>query len=293
MTKKNQLTEVLSNLLQVDAAYGEHLVRNVLKSIVHRSGPELMHEISSRCDWNRTDDIENATELADFADELWNERNLHKKTRRSHRDESRVIAIESMKETRHVTTVRRKGISPRIADRRKEQPRIKTLLLLALLVTKNLKKKIYLQLSKDIWPTTIEYILDSGCGRHLTGNPNLFGENTNAAGTSLISSDGTRSKSLRIATIEMVIQIGQERRHINVEDVASVPGFKRNMISSVHFEKKGVLLICEDDKHYLSSKSGIKLAEVQSEGDVLIVRGEVSGALANAILMCSVVEEHV
>ncbi len=48
----------------------------MLKSLVHRSGPELMHEISSKYDRSRTDYIEHATELADFADELWNERNL-------------------------------------------------------------------------------------------------------------------------------------------------------------------------------------------------------------------------
>ncbi len=43
------------------------------------------------------------------------------------------------------------------------------------------------------------------------------------------------------------------------------------------------------------SKTGIKLAEVQSEGDVLVVRGELSGALANALLACNIVDrqEHV
>ncbi len=45
----------------------------------------------------------------------------------------------------------------------------------------------------------------------------------------------------------------------------------------------------------MTSKTGIKLAEVQSEGDVLVVRGELSGALANAFLVCNVVDrqEHV
>ncbi len=83
----------------------------------------------------------------------------------------------------------------------------------------------------------------------------------------------------------MVTQIGYETRHINVEDVEYVPGFKRNLLSCVNREKKGVRLIYEDEKRYLPSKSGIKLAEVQSDGDVLIERGELSGALANAILV--------
>jgi hypothetical protein len=87
--------EHLNYLLQVDAAGGGHYSRNVLKSLVHRSGPELMHEISSKYDRNRTDCIEHATELADFADELWNERNLSRSTGRSHRDDSQVNAIAS------------------------------------------------------------------------------------------------------------------------------------------------------------------------------------------------------
>jgi hypothetical protein len=37
--------EHLNNLLQVDEAAGGHFGRQVLKSIVHRSGTELIHEI--------------------------------------------------------------------------------------------------------------------------------------------------------------------------------------------------------------------------------------------------------
>jgi hypothetical protein len=35
----------------------------------------------------------------------------------------------------------------------------------------------------DVWPKNIEWILDSGCGRHLFGNPDLLGEDTDKAGT--------------------------------------------------------------------------------------------------------------
>ncbi len=45
----------------------------------------------------------------------------------------------------------------------------------------------------------------------------------------------------------------------------------------------------------MKGQSGIKLAEVQSESDVLIVRGEFSGAIANALLVYNLVgrQEHV
>jgi hypothetical protein len=48
----------LDFLLQVDAAGGGHFSWHVLTSLVYRSGPELMHEISSKYDQNRTDYIE-------------------------------------------------------------------------------------------------------------------------------------------------------------------------------------------------------------------------------------------
>jgi hypothetical protein len=63
-------TEHLNYLLQVNADGGEHFDRNVLKSMVHRSGADIIHEISSKYYRNRTDYIDHATELAEFADEL-------------------------------------------------------------------------------------------------------------------------------------------------------------------------------------------------------------------------------
>jgi hypothetical protein len=55
-------------------------------------------------------------------------------------------------------------------------------------------------------------------------------------------------------TIEMVTYVGQATRHINVEDVEYVPGFKKNLLSYAHLEKKVVRLIYEDDRRYLTNK---------------------------------------
>jgi hypothetical protein len=236
----------------VDAAGGGHYSRNVLKSLVTRSGPELMHEISSKYDRNRTNYIEHATELADFVDELWNERNLSRNTGRSHRDGSQVNAIKSKRDTRTCEFCKKKGHVAKYCRSRKKATEETTS-----------STKV-----EDILPTKIEWILDSGCGRHLTGNASLFGNNTNAARTSLILPDGTRATSMHKGNIEMVTRIRQAKRHINVEDVEYVPGFKKNLLSYVHLEKKGVRLSYEDNKRYVMSKTGIKLAEVQSEGDV-------------------------
>jgi hypothetical protein len=61
---------------------------------------------------------------------------------------------------------------------------------------------------EDVLPTKIEWILDSGCGRHITGNASLFGNNTNAARTSLILPDGTKATSMHKGNIQMITRIG-------------------------------------------------------------------------------------
>jgi hypothetical protein len=88
-------TEHLNYRLLVNAAGGGHFGRNVLKSMVHRSGADLIHEISSKYDRNRTDYIDHPTEPAEFTDELWNDRNLNKNTGRPYHDGSVVNAVDS------------------------------------------------------------------------------------------------------------------------------------------------------------------------------------------------------
>jgi hypothetical protein len=101
--------EHLTYLRQVNEAGGGHYSRNVLKSIVHKSGPDgpdLTAEIASKYDKNRMDYIEHAIKLAEFADELWNERNLQKNAGRYNREDkekssekakARANAVESKK----------------------------------------------------------------------------------------------------------------------------------------------------------------------------------------------------
>jgi hypothetical protein len=68
-----------------------------MKNIVHRGGAGLLSEISSKYDRHRTEYIEHATESADYADELWNERYLNKKPGRTNLDGSQVNAVDPKK----------------------------------------------------------------------------------------------------------------------------------------------------------------------------------------------------
>jgi hypothetical protein len=81
--------EQLSYLMQVNAAGGGHFDRNVLKSTVHRGGAGLLSETLLLYDQHRAVYIEHATELADYVDELLNERNLNKNPGRTHRERER------------------------------------------------------------------------------------------------------------------------------------------------------------------------------------------------------------
>ncbi len=96
----------------------------------------------------------------------------------------------------------------------------------------------------------------------------------------------------RKGKIEMVTQVDQESRHVVYEDVEFVPGFKQNFLLYMSLDTNGVWLRYESDKRYLISKSGSEIAEVQWEGNDLVIRGELSGALTNTGLVCSVVESQ-
>ncbi len=80
-----------------------------------------------------------------------------------------------------------------------------------------------------------------------------------------------------------------------MQGVEFVPGFKRNLLSLVVLEKKGIRYSYVSDERHLVRRCGTKIAEVTSEGDVLILRGELNGAFANAVMAHSVVQnqEHV
>jgi hypothetical protein len=69
-----------------------------------------MSEISSKYERNRTDYIEHATELADYADERWNERSMNKYTGRSGRDRSQVNTVDPKRvEMRTCLNCQKKG----------------------------------------------------------------------------------------------------------------------------------------------------------------------------------------
>ncbi len=214
-------TEHLNYLLQVNAAGGRHFDRKVLKSMVHRSGTDLIHEILSKYYWNRTNYVNDATELAEFADELWSERNLDKSTARPNRGGSVVNAVVSKRpEMRDCYNCGRKGHLSKIVQPHKSKVSISEQDRnegdkehFALNVNEQCRDQ---ELTHDAWPQTIDWILDSGCGRHLTGCAALLGEDAEQAGTPLVLPDSTKTKSLRKGSVEMSTQVGGKTRHLTV-----------------------------------------------------------------------------
>jgi hypothetical protein len=167
-------TEHLNYLLQVNSAGGGHFDRNVLKSMVHRSGSDLIHEISSKYNRNRTDYIDHATELAEFADELWNDRTLDKSIAKTNRGGSIVNAVAPKRlELRDWYNCGRKGHLSKDCPaskkksfefgKKKQEKKEDEKDSFAL----NVCSLGYEQESKNVsYPPKIESILDYGCGRH-------------------------------------------------------------------------------------------------------------------------------
>ncbi len=171
-------TEHLNYLLQVNSAGGGHFDRNVLKSMVHRSGSDLIHEISSKYNRNRTDYIDHATELAEFADELWNDRNLDKSIAKTNRGGGIVYAVAPKRPelrdcyncgrrnghlSKDCPASKRKSFNFGKKKQEKKEDEKDSFAL-------NECSLGYEQESKNVsYPPKIEWILDSGCGRHLTG----------------------------------------------------------------------------------------------------------------------------
>jgi hypothetical protein len=156
-----------------NAAGDGHFDQYALKSIVRRGG----------AGWRRTNYIEHATKLADYADELWNEQSLNKNPGRINRDGSQVNAGDPKKvETRTCHNCKKKGHirrdceSERKASEVKKEKSDRESFVLSANHNEDVEDEEFREEESvnAVWPSTIVWILDSGCGRHLTLNANYF-----------------------------------------------------------------------------------------------------------------------
>jgi hypothetical protein len=98
-------------------------------------------------------------------------------------------------------------------------------------------------------------ILDSDCARHLTGSPNLFTSNISEAQTPLHLPDGSTVKSTKRGTVTMKSEILGQTNIVDIANVELVPRLKKNLLSCVRLEQKGIRLVYEGKKRYLANAS--------------------------------------
>jgi hypothetical protein len=87
---------------------------------------------------------------------------------------------------------------------------------------------------------TTEWILDSGCGRRLTGNASLLTSKIASASTSLYLPDGSTVQSTKRGTVSLKSIVAGVSNNLTISDVELVPGLTKNLLSYVRLERKGV-----------------------------------------------------
>jgi hypothetical protein len=138
--------------------------------------------------------------------------------------------------------------------------------------------------------STTEWILDSGCARHLTGSPNLLTSNISTAQTPLHLPDGSTVNSIKRGTVATKSKILGQTNILDKANVELLPGLKKNLLSYACLEQKGIL-VYEGKKRYLVSASA-KVVEVFESGNLLVVRFRAMDKEANADMICSVLAEQ-
>jgi hypothetical protein len=139
--------------------------------------------------------------------------------------------------------------------------------------------------------STTEWILDSGCVRHLTGSYNLLASNISEAQTPLHLPDGSTVKSTKRGTVTMKSEILDQTNIVGIANVGLVPELKKHFLSYMRIEQMGIRLVYEGKKRYLARASA-KMVEVFESGNLLLVRFRAMDKQANTDMICSVLAEQ-
>jgi hypothetical protein len=97
---------------------------------------------------------------------------------------------------------------------------------------------------------TIEWVLDSGCGHHLTGDASLLSGDTSSTTNSLYLPDDSTAQSTKRGTVSLKPTVAGIANKVDVTDVKLVPGLTKNLLSYVRLKRNGVRLVYEGKKRY-------------------------------------------
>ena len=135
----------------------------------------------------------------------------------------------------------------------------------------------------------VEWILDSGCGRHLTGTPELLGNSATKANTALYLPDGSQVESTKVGDVILKMETEDCDNNVVISGVELIPGFKKNLLSYVRLETKGIRMVYVGKTRYLANERGDRLTEVHESGNLLVIRSWFNSSRSNAELICSAV----
>lgn len=90
-----------------------------------------------------------------------------------------------------------------------------------------------------------EWIIDSGCSHHVTGNDSVFTEVRQHHGERIIVTSDNYAYPV---AKEGVVKIRGDNMHIRLDDVYNVPGLKKNLVSVSQINNSGKnVLFCPND----------------------------------------------
>jgi hypothetical protein len=98
-------------------------------------------------------------------------------------------------------------------------------------------------ITEDENSMVVEWVLDSGCGRHLAGTPELLGSSVTCASTSLYLPDGSKIHSTKVGDMALKMESEEGENNVEIKNVKLEPGFQSNLLSYVRLKEKGIRLL--------------------------------------------------